>query len=636
MGVSSYLENTVYHLPETGWTLVRPWNVASRKGFFEATASGGNSFRDSFKAPKSGIYYVAVNLQMSNTSDGLLKATLVTNGEFEERNGIEGVYGNTSLEETLSLSGFLRLYENDELALYLHGAKGSLLRDSTFSVVQISRIGSVPGFHAVLARDQVLLPQKKARLKNWRTSGTKGLFTMHSGTSPSVGLFCVILEGIHKFTSNINIRSNNKTTQCLLAIVLNSNTTLAKKYSSGANMYSTSVSGMFYLNRGDCVELQFEPKSAGDLAVQLGSSFSGLFLGMEGEVAPQFSANLLADNQAGSSVGWSRVENWNVSSSRTNFQSEDMILKTNNSTFISSTNGLFLVTALINTNASYSLNKSSEHLLVAVKDAPSGLTGNSGLSAGKTLAPGPNSLSVSGVVWLEKGDRVTVYVYSDAHGRRIIGGLFCVSLVSHDWPGVAATLKENLILNSPGWTKLTSWKTNHVPGLFSFDNRFFPTHGVYQTYLDGTFFVSCNAIFNGYARGNLSVIITINDVIDTGNGLFSLNQNPKRDVTLNVAGSIKLRKNQNISVYVATTESSSWKVSMETGFSVVLVGAESISTPGFFAGETSKFSFTKILSRDGRHLNSLHYFLSFWCISFDLIPALRGYIGIPYICLTNQ
>ena len=163
-------------MSETKWTLVKQWTVTSRKGFFEATASGGEGFH----TPESGIYFIGLNLQMANVTAGFIKASLVINGVFEEANGFAGVFGKTNLTETVSLSGFLRLYENDALALYLYGSKGSLLTDSTFSVMQMSRIGAVPGFHAVLSRDQVIQPQIISRVESWRTSGTKGyVFDAH-------------------------------------------------------------------------------------------------------------------------------------------------------------------------------------------------------------------------------------------------------------------------------------------------------------------------------------------------------------------------------------------------------------------------------------------------------------------------
>ena len=565
-------------MSETKWTLVKQWTVTSRKGFFEATASGGEGFH----TPESGIYFIGLNLQMANATAGFIKASLVINGVFEEANGFEGVFGKTNLTETVSLSGFLRLYENDALALYLYGSKGSLLRDSTFSVMQMSRIGAVPGFHAVLSRDQVIQPQIISRVESWRTSGTKGLFSMHTGISPSVGLFCAILEGIYQFFSNLNIQSSTQLTDGIIALVLNSELTLAKRYLSGTGNYSSSISGMFALNRGDCVELRVTFTSAGHLTVLLGSSFSGLFLGLKTEFAQQFSASLLEHNNVGSYVGWNIVDKWTINSSRRNFQSQEMSLKTNNSTFIANDHGLFLVTALINVNSS---SRTSKHLLVAIRDPPSGLTDNNGLSARKTFSPSPGSLIVSGIVLLDKGDAVTVYVYSNSNDSDVVDGLFCVSVVSYDWPGVTATLTESTSLNTSEWTKVTAWKTHGVRGLFSFDNAFFPASGIYHPLQEGTYFVSCNVIFEGGGNGNLSVVIAIDDLIDTGNGLYALNESPKPVVTLNVAGSMRLQKSQTVSVYVKTTISSSWDVSKETGFSVMLIGADSLTTPGFFAGE---------------------------------------------------
>ena len=589
VGVSSYLKNTVYHVSETKWTLVKPWTVTPRKGFFEATASRGEGFRDTFHSPESGIYFIALNLQMANATSGFLKASLVINGEFEESNGFQGVHGKTNLTETVCLSGFLRLYENDVLALYLYGSKGSLLRDSTFSVVQMSRIGAVPGFHAVLSRGQLIQPQVISRLESWITSGTKGLFSMHTGTSPSVGLFCAILEGIYQFSSNINVESKIQLTELtdgFIALVLNSKITLAKRYLSGTRNFSSSISGMFQLNRGDCVEVKVKFNSDGNLTVLSGSSFSGLFLGVKREFAQQFSASLLAQNKVGSHVGWNMADNWTIKSSRRNFQSQEMILKTNHSMFIANDNGLFLVTALINVNSS---SRTSKHLLVAIKDPPSGLTGNNGLSAGKTFSSSRGSLIVSGIVWLDKGDAVTVYVHSNSNDSDVVDGLFCVSVISYDWPGVTATLKESISLNTSEWTRVTTWKTHGVPGLFSFDNTFFPASGIYHPRQEGTYFVSCNVIFKGGGKGNLSVVIAIDDLIDTGNGLYALNENPKPVVTLNVAGSMRLKMSQTVSVYVKTTISSSWDVSDRTGFSVMLIGADSLTTPGFFAGEALKF-----------------------------------------------
>ena len=552
VGVSSYLQENVDHLSDTGMTLVKVWSVSSsRQGMFLSSGAGENAFSGTFKIPKPGIYFVALNLMIKNTSDGFLIASLVINNDLEATSGINGMFGNTSLSESLSLSGFLRLYQNDFLALYLRGSGGTLLRDSTFSVLYMSSIGSVPGFHTLLSRDQIIQNQAKSRIENWRASGSKGLFVMRSGTSPSVGMFCAIIEGIHKFTSNINIQSNGNPTRYALSFELNSNVTLLRKFSSRGWKYSTGVSGMFYLYRGDCVELQIELISGGDLILKSGSSFSGLFLGIKSDVDTQFSVTLPRGNIP---AGWNRMENSTMISLIRNFKSENAYSTLINGVFTCDSEGLFLVTAFVNVNSTFSLQENSFLLLVSlgnyVRDS------NSGQLIAWTKSSGADSLIVSGVVELGKGVTISVYIYCGNSDGVIIDGLFSVVMIPPDWPGVSASLRDTANLTLPGWTKLTRWKTSAVPGSFSFDNAFSPSDGVYRTRVDGTYFLSCNAIFNGQGKGNLSLIIAIDDNLNEGNGLFSLNESPNGDVTLNVAGSIKLRKNQNVSVYVATTEQS--------------------------------------------------------------------------------
>lgn len=369
------------------------------------------------------------------------------------------------------MSGFLLLYENDVIACYLSGSAGVLLSDSTFSVMKMSRIGSVPGFHAVLSRDQVIEPHITSRLNYWRTSGSKGLFVMHSGTSPSVGLYCSIADVIHKFTSNINLESKTQSTSVDVSIVLNLNTTLVKRYSSGTNRYSTSVSGMFNLTRGDCVEMRIECTDEGLPVVLTGTSFSGLFLDQQMETNRQFSASLPSHNQLQMSPGWNKVQNWIVNYSKRNFPSLETILKNNHSKFMPDTSGVFIVVAVMNINASTE-SQSDLRLLVSVTEPSSG---NSGLLAAYSFSSSLRSLIVSGLVSLNKGDSLSVYVYGDSRESDMVDGLFCVSAVPYDWPGVAASLTEAVPLNFPEWTKITKWKTNGVPGLFSFDNAFFPT-----------------------------------------------------------------------------------------------------------------------------------------------------------------
>lgn len=89
--------------------------------------------------------------------------------------------------------------------------------------------------------------------------------------------------------------------------------------------------------------------------------------------------------------------------------------------------------------------------------------------------------------------------------------------------------------------KFIYWKVNDFLGLFVFDYVFFLIEGVYWIYVDGIFFLFCNVIFKGYGKGNLFVIIVIDNNIDIGERLLLLNENFEWNVIFNVVGFMKLR-----------------------------------------------------------------------------------------------
>lgn len=51
----------------------------------------------------------------------------------------------------------------------------------------------------------------------------------------------------------------------------------------------------------------------------------------------------------------------------------------------------------------------------------------------------------------------------------------------------------------------------------------------------------CNVIFKGGGKGNLLVVIVIDDFIDIGNGLYVLNENLKLVVIFSVVGFMRFK-----------------------------------------------------------------------------------------------
>ena len=569
------------------WKEINKWTVVAKNGGFSSTASG---FNKNFIVRDNGIYYVAGNFRIKNANSSFVKVSIVVNSKFEDPNGLTTVYGNTTLEGTVTLSGVVQLYENDALSVAI-GASAvdcnvTLLEDSTFSVVRMAQIGTVPGFHAVLPRDVEVLPFSRRRLEDWHTSGTKGLFQTLTGFSPSTGTFCAIIDGVYKFAANINVESIQHEGNSTLLLVLNNQSTLVRSYSSGTEKRASGMDGLLYLTKGDCVELRIQSGDQFPFRVAANSGFSALYLGANKSSVPAFSAQLRRQSQVSPSGGWHLVSSWSDTVSRGRFQSESDILKNNQSLFQPPASGLYYVSALLNVEILDPQATNQIYGLITV-DQPSNVNGNGGLMTGKSVSVGTNTLSISGVMSLKHDQTLKIFLRQEGGGTTVIdsSSLFCVSMVTYDWPGVTATLSVERPIVDSDWIELRDWRTSGNYGTYSFDDAF--SSGRYRVYQDGTYFVSCNVIMNGNESASLEALIAVDQVVDPRNGLYSYDGNVTNHVTLNVAGALKLRKGQSVSVFVRVEQSGPWTVRTETGMSVALIGAERLESEGvlgFFAG----------------------------------------------------
>ena len=555
------------------------WTVDGRTGFFSSSAS---SFTRRFRVQNTGIFYVSGNFWIKDALSSVVKVSIAVNLKFDDPNGLTARFGNTNSNGTVSLAGFLLLYENDVLSVAINGSEGTLLKFSTFSALRSSQIGTVPGFHAALSRSVEVSPSKKC-LKDWRTSATEGLFQTLTGFSPSTGRFCAIIDGIYKYASNINYESAQNERNSTISLVLNKESgPLVRYYFSGAGKHTDSIDGLLHLRKGDCIELHIHSENR----VLEDSSFSALYLGAKTKSIPAFSSRLGNCTQVVPSSSWQLISGWRDVSSQGYFESQSNILK-NRTTFEVTVSGLYVISALLNFEISG--HHTNKIFGLVTTDQPSGADGGGGLLAVTTASVGNMSIIIRGVMSLSQGENLKVYFRQEGGAPIAIcyDNVFSVSLVTYDYPGVVATLNTEKRIEASDWIELTDWQTSEGYGGFPMYETSLTDGGRYQVFLDGTYFVSCNVIMKGIAYGSLEALIAVDQIVDPRNGLYYHDGNVKGNVTLNVMGSLKLRKSQNVSVFVRVEQSAPWTVRTETSFSVALIGAERLESegvPGFFAG----------------------------------------------------
>ena len=228
--------------------------------------------------------------------------------------------------------------------------------------------------------------------------------------------------------------------------------------------------------------------------------------------------------------------------------------------------------------------KANYNLLVK-SSGTSQMNGNAGLYA-TLYNPTPNaqfSLSVSGLLELSKGQRVSVFVHSTFPGRWFIepGSGLSVMKTRHYWPAANGYLKSKLAYPGGKWQEIGNWVQSGEEGAFSFGSNPQTNSFRFRVTSPGIYFVSANLLICAKSNHTFAVI-AVDGKPRQDNGLYTTSVHLSQNVTLNIAGSLSLQRGQNISVYVHTDTNDIWEINERSGFSAVLIG-KPFSVPGFHA-----------------------------------------------------
>ena len=220
------------------------------------------------------------------------------------------------------------------------------------------------------------------------------------------------------------------------------------------------------------------------------------------------------------------------------------------------------------------------------------VNGNYDLQNGQTVMEGDGgstnyrTMTVSGTMQLRKADYVSLWVYSNSDDSWKIHSESGFSCNRFSTPvGFHADKVENLLTNTQ-WRGVTDWRTVGSETLYDNGNGFQEEEGRFYAPLQGVYYCYANMRFDSGSRGYyFQTLITLNEEQDLNNGLFSregnLGSNNHRHMV--VYGTLNLKSNDFVSVYVYSNGDNSWYVHDESGF-----GCHFLDTKvGFLSDETA-------------------------------------------------
>jgi len=302
-----------------------------------------------FSIPKSGIYFVSFSVHLAQADTGLFEAALIINGQIDKSNRAMTTvkHGRQGGDFSLVVSGFMDLRSSDYVSVYVYSEKDTdwvIEDDSQFSLRCSGSVGLFPAFSAIKHSAVTFEFSSSSNvIRNWKISGSLGLFVSLAGFSSSTGEFVPICDGIYFVAANIRVQARPGLYKLYLSV---NGKSLGPSYDENAvisdSIFTMNLHGSFYFKAGDTVALMINSSSLGaKLTIHSDSGFSVSYVDAFNQSSLQgVSTDIKTTNEI-PGIGWMEITTWSESSiARVQFFNPEVF---QNGRFICSQGGVYYV-----------------------------------------------------------------------------------------------------------------------------------------------------------------------------------------------------------------------------------------------------------------------------------------------------
>merc|ERR1719181_1706415 len=204
------------------------------------------------------------------------------------------------------------------------------------------------------------------------------------------------------------------------------------------------------------------------------------------------------------------------------------------------------------------------------------------------------SMRILGTVYLKKGVRTSVHIYSEsdnswraqhesgfschryggsANKPKEGGGSSSSSSSSGPVPKTGSGFNADLAASihaGRGWREITNWRTTGNNEMYESLGEFNNGNGRFYPKATGYYLCNANAVLDGFtASGYSRLMLVINNHRDVNNGLMAIEANGGSTNWrgMSVGGTVMIKKGQYLSVQTYSSNDNSYYIRTETGFS---------------------------------------------------------------------
>ncbi len=414
----------------TNWNTITGWRTSGLAGLYnQGGAFDGN--KGEFTAPATGYYFFSARVRVddANTNNNAVEVLFVVDGQTNTTNGALIRHKAPALNEVFPTESVFFLNKGAKVTVQVRSNPDNnytVQNESGFSGFYLGPKMKY-GFQANLNASQTISGTNWTTVRDWRTTGTSGLFANGGGLDASSGEYTVPVDGVYYVSTRIILHDANKrpnlvgsipqaTIEAFLSIngsSPNSDGRYAKVHRNLASNRTLAPGNLLKLKKGDKLSIRVKSEDT-SYTVNAESGWSAYYVG---DLYAGFNAYL--NTKDVTATGWIQLNNFRASGDSTLINAS---INFNASTgeYTAPANGYYYFGANVMINDANSGSGQYIRMLFAVD-------GNRDLHRGthaNTAGPSTDghSLHLGNLLYLTSGQKVTLWFYSHSDNAYSLGG----------------------------------------------------------------------------------------------------------------------------------------------------------------------------------------------------------------------
>ena len=410
-GFNADLTKSIVVTKSKAWTELANWKT-SGSTMYETNQKEFDNAKGRFKPTQSGYFLCNANVRLDGfAKTGFSRLLIAVNGKTDVNNGLHTIEGNggSTNYRSMMISGTIEIKKGDYTSVFVYSSNDNKYTIQDQSGFSCHRFDSMQGFHAEKAANQKMA-KGVSPITGWRVSGSKGLYNVGGGFNINNGRYVVPRNGIYYCAAMIRMDgTNSATSNFRLNLVVNSEV----DYSNGFHAYrgnkassnygSLNLAGTLNVKKADFISLI--TFSSADTTWTVSSESGWGCQRMNTKVG--FHADQSADQPF--QTGWNRITAWRTAGNGELYAMGDA--KLDSGYFTAPVQGYYACAAQVVIEFASSADDSYFRLLIGINNQ---MNVNNGMHAidGNGGSWNRRSMRVAGTVYLKKGNRVSVNIYS--------------------------------------------------------------------------------------------------------------------------------------------------------------------------------------------------------------------------------